>query len=177
MDNNERRDNGKVYISDEAVFEKQKSARQLTYQMNAMDTSDFAGIAEVARKLFGKCGKNIMVNPPFRCDYGTNIEIGDNFFCNYNCVMLDCNKIKIGNNCLFAPNVSIYAAGNPCKVIRKITDDDIEFYFKKDRFDEEAFMDMERIWNENPDSKKFPFKDREKLSIIIKRIKEMFSNG
>ena len=91
--------------------------------------------------------------------------------------MLDCNKIKIGNNCLFAPNVSIYAAGNPCKVIRKITDDDIEFYFKKDRFDEEAFMDMERIWNENPDSKKFPFKDREKLSIIIKRIKEMFSNG
>ena len=153
--------------------------------------------------------------------------------------MLDCNKIKIGNNCLFAPNVSIYAAGhpihpacrntgyeyakeinignnvwiggnvvvcpgvtigdntvigagsvvtkdvpawtvsagNPCKVIRKITDDDIELYFKKDRFDEEAFMDMERIWNENPDSKKFPFKDREKLSIIIKRIKEMFSNG
>ena len=73
MDNNGRRDKGMVYISDEAVFEKQKRARRLTYKMNTMDTSDFEGIAEVARELFGKCGKNIMVNPPFRCDYGTNI--------------------------------------------------------------------------------------------------------
>ena len=113
MDNNGRRDKGMVYISDEAVFEKQKRARRLTYKMNTMDTSDFEGIAEVARELFGKCGKNIMVNPPFRCDYGTNIEIGNNFFCNYNCVILDCNKVKIGDNCLFAPNVSVYAAGHP----------------------------------------------------------------
>ena len=239
MDNNARRDNGMVYISDEAVFEKQKRARRLTYKMNTMDTSDFEGIAEVARELFGKCGKNIMVNPPFRCDYGTNIEIGNNFFCNYNCVILDCNKVKIGDNCLFAPNVSVYAAGhpihpacrntgyeyakeinignnvwiggnvvicpsvtigdnavigagsvvtkdipawtvaagNPCRVIRKITDDDIEFYFKKDRFDEAAFMDMERMWSENPDDKRFPFRDKGKLSIIIKKIKEMFCNG
>ena len=113
LDNNQRRDNGMVYISDNAVFEQQKIARRLTYKMNTMDTSDFEGIAEVVRELFGKCGKNVMVNPPFRCDYGKNIEVGDNFFCNYNCVILDCNKIVIGDNCLFAPNVSIYAAGHP----------------------------------------------------------------
>ena len=62
-------------------------------------------------------------------------------------------------------------------MIRKITDDDIEFYFKKDRFDEAAFMDMERMWSENPDDKRFPFRDKGKLSIIIKKIKEMFCNG
>ena len=63
------------------------------------------------------------------------------------------------------------------KLYGEITDDDIEFYFKKDRFDEAAFMDMERMWSENPDDKRFPFRDKGKLSIIIKKIKEMFCNG
>lgn len=221
MDNNQRRDKGMVYISDEAVFEQQKIARRLTYKMNTMDTSDFEGIAEVVRELFGKCGKNVMVNPPFRCDYGKNIEVGDNFFCNYNCVILDCNKITIGDNCLFAPNVAVYAAGhpihpacrntgyeyaaeihignnvwiggnaiicpgvtigdnamigagsvvtkdipswtvaagNPCRVIREITDDDIEFYFRKKRYDDEAFEDMKKTWEESKDDKRFPFRN------------------
>lgn len=60
-----------------------------------------------------KVGNNVEIKIPFMCDYGYNIEIGDNVFINYNCTMLDCNKIKIGNNVLIAPNVQFYAATHP----------------------------------------------------------------
>lgn len=63
--------------------------------------------------MFGKVGENICINKPFRCDYGINIEIGDNFYANFDCIILDVNKVIIGNNVLFAPRVSIYTAGHP----------------------------------------------------------------
>lgn len=112
MNNRDRRQEEMLYICDEEMFEEQKPARRLTQKLNTMDRSDFKGIAEVVKELFGKSGKAI-VNPPFYCDYGFNIEVGDGFFCNYNCTMLDVAKIKIGDNCFFAPNVAIYTAGHP----------------------------------------------------------------
>ena len=57
--------------------------------------------------------KNIMVVPPFYCDYGSHIEVGENFFANYNCTILDVAPVKIGDNVLFGPNVSLYTAGHP----------------------------------------------------------------
>lgn len=113
MNNIERRDAGMAYISDDAIFEQQKPARRLTQQLNSMDRSDFDGLARLVRQLFGRTGQNAMVNPPFYCDYGFNIEVGDNFFCNYNCTMLDVAKITFGDNCFLAPNVSVYTAGHP----------------------------------------------------------------
>ena len=65
------------------------------------------------RQIFGSLGANPWVNAPFRCDYGYNISIGDNFICNYNCVMLDVAPIVIGDNVQIAPNVTISAAGHP----------------------------------------------------------------
>jgi acetyltransferase-like isoleucine patch superfamily enzyme len=171
-----------------------------------MDRSDFDGIQDVVRELLGKCGERVMVNPPFYCDYGFRIEVGENFFANYNCCMLDVGKICIGDNCFIAPNVSIYtaghplhpdsrnsqyeygadvtigdnvwiggnsvicpgvnigdncvigagsvvtrdipdwslAAGNPCRVIRAITDEDRKYYYKKQEFDAEAWEDIQR---------------------------------
>lgn len=53
------------------------------------------------------------VNPPFYCDYGKNIEVGKNFFANYNCMIIDVAKVIIGENCMMAPNVAIYTAGHP----------------------------------------------------------------
>ncbi len=219
MNNIERRSKGMIYVTDDEVFEQQKPARRLTQKLNTMDRSDFKGIAEVVKELFGK-SDNAFVNPPFYCDYGFNIEVGKNFFCNYNCTILDVGKVKIGDNCLFAPNVSLYtaghpihpavrntlyeygkditignnvwlggnvivcpgvtigdnvvvgagsvvtkdipswsvAAGNPCKVLREITDEDIKYYFRNETPDEEAKADIERIWAENNDNEKFPFK-------------------
>ena len=83
-----RRDLGLLYISDDAVMEQQKPARQLTQRLNAIDRSDFDGIKAIVKQLFGK-SENAFVNPPFYCDYGFNIEVGDNFFANYNCTILD----------------------------------------------------------------------------------------
>ena len=54
-----------------------------------------------------------MLTRPFYCDYGSHIEVGKGFFANYNCTILDVAKVTIGDNCQFAPNVSIYTAGHP----------------------------------------------------------------
>lgn len=113
MKNTERRDRELAYISDAEVMEQQKTARRLTQQLNSIDRADFEGIAALVRKLLGSCGRNCFINPPFYCDYGQNIELGENAFVNYNCTMIDVAKIRIGRNCLIAPNVSIYTAGHP----------------------------------------------------------------
>ena len=90
MNNTERRSKGMIYVTDDEVFNQQKRARRLTQKINTMDRSDFQGIAEVVKELFAK-SENAIVNPPFYCDYGFNIEIGKNFFCNYNCSSICCN--------------------------------------------------------------------------------------
>lgn len=67
------------------------------------------------KNLFGKTGEKVRVETPFYCDYGCNIEVGENFFANYGCIILDVNKVKIGKNCMLAPNVGIYSATHPIK--------------------------------------------------------------
>ena len=206
MNHIERRDAQLPYISDASVFEEQKVARRLTQELNTIDRSDFEGISRIVKELLGK-SENAFINPPFYCDYGTHIEVGKNFFANYNCTILDVAKVKIGDNCQMAPNVAIYtaghpvhpdtrnsayeygievvigdnvwiggntvicpgvhigsnsvigagsvvtrdipdwciAAGNPCKVIRSITEADRKLYYKDRVFDEEAWEDVLRI--------------------------------
>ena len=189
-----------AYISDDAVMEEQRKTRKILRELNTVDPSDFDRIGEIVEKLLGKSYK-AFINPPFYCDYGFHIEVGENFFANYNCTIIDVAKVKIGDNCQLAPNVSIYtaghpvhpdsrnslyeygigvtigdnvwiggntvilpgvhigsntvigagsvvtkdipdwviAAGNPCRVIRKITEDDRKYYYKDREFDEEAW--------------------------------------
>lgn len=112
MTNSERRDAGMAYISDDRVMEEQAVCRRVLQRLNFMDRSDFAGITEVVRELLGK-SEGAFINPPFYCDYGTHIEVGKNFFANYNCTILDVAKVKIGDNCQLAPGVAIYTAGHP----------------------------------------------------------------
>ena len=112
MTNKERRDAQMAYISDDSVMEEQKVCRRKLQKLNFMDRSDFEGIGRVVKELLGK-SDNAFINPPFYCDYGTHIEVGKNFFANYNCMILDVAKVKIGDNCQMAPNVSIYTAGHP----------------------------------------------------------------
>ncbi|MBR2728629.1 MAG: sugar O-acetyltransferase [Lachnospiraceae bacterium] len=112
MDHIERRDREMAYISDEEVMEEQKKCRRILQQLNFMDRSDFAGIAEVVRSLLGR-SEGAFINPPFYCDYGTHIEVGKNFFANYNCTIIDVAKVTIGDYCQMAPNVAIYTAGHP----------------------------------------------------------------
>ncbi len=205
MDHIKRRDAGLAYVSDGSVLEQQKRARRLTQALNTADRADFDKIAGIVKELFGK-SDGAWVNPPFYCDYGFNIEVGKNFFANYNCTILDVAKVRIGDNCQMAPNVAIYTAGhpihpatrntlyeygieinigdnvwiggntvicpgvrigdnvvigagsvvtkdipdwciaggNPCKVIRKITEADRKFYYKDREFDSEAWADVQK---------------------------------
>jgi len=112
MNHIERRNRGMVYISDEAVFEQQKRARVLTQRLNTADRADFDTLKSIVRELLGK-SEDAFINPPFYCDYGFNIEVGKDFFANYNCTILDVAKVTFGDNCMLGPNVSVYTAGHP----------------------------------------------------------------
>ncbi len=206
MDNIERRDREMAYISDDSIMEEQKKCRRILQRLNTVDRSDFEEIGKIVEELLGKSDK-AFINPPFYCDYGTHIETGKNFFANYNCTIIDVAKVTIGDNCQFAPNVSIYtaghpihpvsrnslyeygisvtigdnvwiggntvilpgvhigsntvigagsvvskdipdwtvAAGNPCRVIRQITEDDKKYYYKDREFDPEAWDDISKL--------------------------------
>lgn len=209
MNHIERRNAQIPYISDDSVMEEQKVCRRILQKLNFVDRSDFDTLAEIVKELLGK-SENAFINPPFYCDYGKNIEVGKNFFANYNCTIIDVAKVKIGDNCQFAPNVSIYtaghplhpvarnslyeygievtvgdnvwiggntvimpgvhigsntvigagsvvtkdipdwvvAAGNPCRVIREITEEDFEYYYKDRKFDEAAMEEIRRYREE-----------------------------
>lgn len=104
---------GELYIAEEAEL-----AAEHARAIELCDRLDCGGISEeerdaLTRQLLGKCGKNTVLGRGFRCDYGYNIEAGDNFYVNYNVVILDVCKVKIGDNCLIAPQAGIYTAAHP----------------------------------------------------------------
>lgn len=112
MNNLERRDKELAYISDGEVMREQAECRRILQKLNFMDRSDFSGIVTVVKELLGDV-EGAFINPPFYCDYGSHIEVGKNFFANYNCTIIDVARVKIGDNCFLAPNVAIYTAGHP----------------------------------------------------------------
>ena len=171
--------------------------KQKIYDYNHCRPNETQKMKQLLGSILGRCGQNVTVLPPFYCDYGKQIEMGDNVFINYNCVILDVCPVHIGDNTLFGPNVCLAAAGhplhplsrrsgyeygapiyigkdvwlganvvvapgvsvgygsvigagsvvvkdipagvlavgNPCRVLRTITEEDRPFYFKKKRFD------------------------------------------
>ena len=158
MDNIERRDREMAYISDESVMEEQKVCRRILQRLNTVDRSDFDEIGKIVKELLGE-SDGAFINPPFYCDYGSHIEVGKNFFANYNCTIIDVAKVKIGGNTVIMPGVHIgsntvigagsvvtkdipdwvVAVGNPCRVIKQITEDDKKYYYKDREFDPEAW--------------------------------------
>ncbi len=83
------------------------------YEFNMLPPEEENKREALINGILGKVGENAHIEAPFHCDYGKNIEVGKNFFVNYNCTILDVGKVVIGNNVMFAPNVSIYTAGHP----------------------------------------------------------------
>ena len=97
----------------DGLEEERDICKQLVYEFNLLPPKERAKIPEMLKKLLGKTGNNVWIEPPFHCDYGWNIEVGENFFANYNLTVLDVGKVTIGKNAQIAPNVSIYTAGHP----------------------------------------------------------------
>ena len=181
----------------DGLSEERMANKKKIYKYNNLDPEKQNEKTALIKDILGKTGENINIEAPFHCDYGYNIEVGENFFANYNLVILDVGRVKIGDNAQIAPNVSIYtaghpihpdsrnsgyeygidvtigdnvwiggnscivpgvtvgnnvvigagsvvtknlpdnviAAGNPCRIIREITEADRDYYFKDRKFD------------------------------------------
>lgn len=117
---------GKPYraFGDELVAERQ-AAKELIFEFNALHPSKIEQRDKIIKRLFGKTGKNFIIEPPFRCDYGYNISIGENFYANYNCTIIDCATVTIGDNAFIAPNVSLFTAEHP--IHPDIRNDQLEY--------------------------------------------------
>lgn len=196
MTEKEKMLNSLPYVGfDEELEIEKANVRELVYDFNNTRPSEREKRNELIGKIFGSRKENAYMEPPFHCDYGYNIHVGENFYANFNLTILDCNKVYIGDNVLVAPNVTIsaaghpihpemrkvaeyampvkigndvwlgagvivnpgvtigngsvigsgsvvtkdipenvVAAGNPCRVLREITEEDKKYYFKKMKF-------------------------------------------
>lgn len=113
---------GEYYTaSDPQLTQERQRARRLTRLYNQSDEEQDQQRDRLIRELFGSVGKNCFVEPTFRCDYGYNIHVGDNFYANFDCILLDVCKITIGNNCMLAPRVCIYSATHPLDAPTRIS--------------------------------------------------------
>ena len=184
----------------DGLSEERKENKRKVYRYNKLSLDEEKEQDRLIREIVGKCGETIWVEQPFHCDYGYNIEVGNNVYSNYNLTILDVGKVIIGENVMIAPNVSLYtaghplhpdarnsgyeygigitigdnvwiggntvvnpgvhignnvvigsgsvvtkdipdnalAAGNPCKVIRFLTEEDKKYYYKNRKFDFET---------------------------------------
>ena len=201
MNQKERMLAGLPYLSfEDGLFEERQRAKELCYRINNCMPSDVDTRNKYLSVLIPNTRGEFYIEPPFRCDYGSNIILGENFYANYNLTVLDCARVVIGDNVLIAPNVcittaghpihymsrrkyeyadeitignnvwiganvvinpgvkigdnsvigsgsvvtkdipdNVVAVGNPCRVLRKITDDDREYYYKDRKFDVEDY--------------------------------------
>lgn len=189
---------GLPYIASTDELQKERlQCKEKIFEFNNLPPEQQDKVPQLLKSILGKTGEKLFIEAPFHCDYGWNIEVGENFFANYNLTVLDVGKVTIGKNAQIAPNVSIYtaghpmhpdsrnteyeygipitigdnvwiggntvilpgvtignnvvigagsvvtkdipdwsaAAGNPCKVIRKITEKDRKYYYKNREFD------------------------------------------
>ena len=114
MTEREKMLSGQLYCADEPELNAARHrADLLCRQLNALPMAETELRMEVLRQLLGKVGKNCAINPQFRCDYGSYIQVGENFFANYNGVILDCAPVTFGDNVFIAPNCGFYTAGHP----------------------------------------------------------------
>lgn len=106
---------GKLYNARDAELTRmRRKARTCLDQLNRSTKSVQGGNGQkLFRKIFGKVGPGLWLQPPFYCDYGRNIELGEDVGINYNCVFLDVAPVRVGSFVLFGPGVQIYTAGHP----------------------------------------------------------------
>ena len=95
------------------------TAKDLCHQYNLLYPSYEQNRQKILKQLLGKTEGSFYIIAPFWCDYGYNIEIGENFFANHNTIILDAAKVKFGNNVFVAPNCGFYTAGHPIDYERR----------------------------------------------------------
>lgn len=118
----ERMLGGLLYdAADPGLVGERLRARQLTHAFNHAAPEDEEARKQALAALLAYCGARVRIEPPFRCDYGTNLWLGDDVTMNFNCVVLDCAPVRIGKRVLIGPNVQILAATHPLPVADRFT--------------------------------------------------------
>lgn len=114
MTEREKKDNGELYYANDAelVAERVK-AKKLCIEYNAIEYNDYQRKTRLLDRLLALRGENTWIEADFFCDYGYNIIIGDNFYANHNCVILDCADVVFGDNVFIGPNCGFYTVAHP----------------------------------------------------------------
>lgn len=105
---------GEMYNpADPELSKDRKNVRRLTrlYNQTLEDESDVR--VNLLKELLGSTGENVYMQPNIRFDYGYNTFVGENFFANYDCIILDCCEVRFGDNCMLGPGVHLYTATHP----------------------------------------------------------------
>ena len=103
----ERMLRGELYRVDEVLLADHARAQALLERFNASPDN------AILRELLGHVGEGVLIRPPFRCDYGTQISIGARTFVNFDCIMIDVAPIRIGEDCQIATRVQLLTATHP----------------------------------------------------------------
>lgn len=105
---------GELYNAlDQEITNERTTARLLLKQLNETPEDEPELRASILKQLIPNASEGLWIQPPFYCDYGYNIKIGEKVFFNFNCVVLDVTYVTIGSRTLFGPNVQIYTATHP----------------------------------------------------------------
>lgn len=115
MSEKEKMLKGQLYDAnyDKSLIEERTKCKKLCQEYNGISYEDFEARKTILKKLLGATGENFLIEQPFMCDYGYNIEIGENFYSNHNLIILDCAKVTFGDNVFIAPNCAFYTACHP----------------------------------------------------------------
>lgn len=104
---------------DEALVEDRMQTRLLLQALNETAENNTRLRRTILKKLMPHASPDVWLQPPFYCDYGYNIKIGEGVFFNFNCIVLDVAPVTIGSRCMFGPNVQIYTATHPLNYIER----------------------------------------------------------
>ena len=109
---------GQLYDAnyDAELIAERTKCKDLCFRYNQLLPSRIEERKQLLRELLGKTGKDFLIEQPFYCDYGYNINLGENFYSNVNCVILDGAPVTFGDNVFIAPNCGFYTAGHPLDV-------------------------------------------------------------
>lgn len=115
MTEKEKMTAGELYDAnyDESLKRERERAKDICFELNQTRPSAVETQRALLKQLFGRTQKEFTVTTPFWCDYGYNIELGENFYVNHNCVILDCAKVTFGDNVFIGPNCCFSTAGHP----------------------------------------------------------------
>lgn len=111
---------GELYdATDPQLVADRRNARRLTRAFNDSTAEERNLRKQLLQELFGGIGQKSGIEPPFHCDYGYNIFLGDRVFMNFNCVILDVTRVEIASGTMLGPNVQIYTATHPMDYLER----------------------------------------------------------